>query len=165
MGRFARAALYLALAVALPGCLESTRPLSRPGTVPRDAAVLGKWNCVPDPREKADDRATLQVWAFDESQYYAEWAEGESTTRYRAFGTRVGKIVLLNVLEMKPGRDDTKWVFVRYKLEGADRLRLAVVKDEVVKGSTEAAKLEDVRKRAASDALYGSFALCTKLPG
>lgn len=165
MQRFAGVALFLALAAALSGCYESSRPLSRPGAVARDAAVLGKWNCVPDPQEKPSDRALLHVWPFDEAQYYAEWIEGESTTRYRAYGSRIGAAVLLNVFEMKPTDVDVKWVFVRYRLEGPERLRLAVVKDQAVRGNTEAAKLNDIRQRATRDALYQAFANCTRLPG
>lgn len=163
MERFAGAALLLALGETLSGCYESSRPLARPGAA-YDRAVLGQWNCVPDPLGKPDDRATLMVWPFDESQYYAEWTEGPNTTRYRAFGSRIGTTTLLNVREMKIGSDDAKWAFVRYRFEG-DRLRIAVVKDDAVHGGTEAAKLEDIRRRAAGNALYQSFAVCSRPPG
>jgi hypothetical protein len=164
MERIAKAALLVALTAALAGCFESARPLSQPGTVARDRAILGHWNCVPDPQEKPDDRATLLVWPFDASQYYAEWTEGPNTTRYRAYGSRIGSTTLLNVLEMKIAREDAKWAFVRYRFEG-DRLRIAVVKDDAVRGATEAAKLEDIRRRAANDALYQRFAVCTRPAG
>src|SRR5881392_2351929 len=94
-------AVLLGVAASVSACYESSVPLSPPGKVAADAGLFGRWHCVPDPEKKEDqDQATLTILAFDRAQYYAEWNEDGKVTRYRAYGSRVGARVLLNVLEL-----------------------------------------------------------------
>lgn len=148
----------LLAAAVLPGCFESTKPLSPAGTVPYDLTVLGAWNCVPDPPLRPQDKATLSLRNVDQWTYDVNWTDGDKTSRYRAHGSKVDGNVVINVLEVAPS---AKWFFVRYKREGS-KLYLRVANDQQVKGGYEARKLDDVRARSASDELFQPFAVCTK---
>jgi len=148
----------LATLAVLAGCFESKQPLSQPGTVPYDIAVLGSWTCVPDPPLRPQDKATLTLRNVDQWVYDATWADGDKTSRYRAHGSKVDANIVINVLEVAPG---AKWFFVRYKREG-NKLRLNVAQESEVKGGYEARKMDDVRARSGSDDLFKPFAVCTK---
>jgi len=149
----------LAAATLLAGCFESTKPISPAGTVPYDNAVLGSWNCVPDPPLRPQDKATLTLRNIDQYSYDANWADGDKTSRYRVYGSKLeGGAVVLNVLEVAPS---AKWFFVRYKREGS-KLLLRVANAQEIKGGYEARKMDDLKTRAASDDLFTSFAVCTK---
>jgi len=152
------AALALASATLLTGCFESTKPLSEPGTVPYDNAVLGSWNCVPDPPLRPQDKATLTLRNVDQYTYDANWVDDGKTSRYRAYGSKIDGNIVINVLEVAPG---AKWFFLRYKREG-NKLRLNVAQATEIKGGYEARKMDDVRARAGSDDLFKTFALCTR---
>lgn len=151
-------AAALATAALIAGCFESKQPLSQPGTVPYDLAVLGSWTCVPDPPLRPQDKATLTLRNIDQWVYDATWVDGDKTSRYRAHGSKVDSTVVINVLEVAPS---AKWFFLRYKKDG-NKLRLSVAQESEVKGGYEARKMDDVRARAASDDLFKPFALCTK---
>src|SRR5947207_662717 len=76
-------AMLLGIAAAVSGCYESSLPLSPPGKVAADAALFGRWHCVPDPEKKEDnDQAILAIVPFDAAQYLAEWTEDGKVTRY-----------------------------------------------------------------------------------
>lgn len=151
----------LLIAAGLSGCYESASPLSTPGTVPRDAALMGQWRCEED-GAKSNERTRLQVFPFDEAQYYAELTDNRETARYRAYGSRVGDVTLLNVLELKAGLPAGKWMFVRYRIESPRTLKLALVNAESVKGLPEADALQAIRQRAADDALYEPWTTCSR---
>ncbi len=150
----------IAAAVALPGCFESTKPLTPtgPASVPYDTSVLGAWTCVPDPPLRPQDKATLSLRNVDATQYDATWTDGDKTSRYRAHGTKIDSTVVINVLEVAPG---AKWFFVRYKREGT-KLLLSLADASQIKGGYEARKMDDLRARAASDELFKTFAVCTR---
>jgi hypothetical protein len=148
----------LAAAALLAGCFESTKPLSEPGTVPYDTAVLGSWNCVPDPPLRPQDKATLTLRNVDQYTYDANWVDDGKTSRYRAYGTKIDGNVVINALEVAPS---AKWFFLRYKREGT-KLRLSVAQSTEIKGGYEARKMDDLRTRAGSDDLFKAFAVCTR---
>lgn len=152
----------LFLAAVMAGCYESSHPLSKAGQVRYDVALVGSWRCVPDTTENSGDRAVLEVLPFDDFQYYVEWREQQEITRYRAYGVRLNKSVLLNVRELRQGAPAGKWVFVRYRLEGTGKLKLAVVSEKALRGRDEAEHLRDIRSRAADDTLYEPFAVCVR---
>ena len=151
----------LVMAAALPGCYESSSPLSPPGKVRHDAGLIGSWRCLPD-GTRPDEHGSLEVFSFDDAQYYAEWREEEETTRYRAYGSQVGGVILLNVQELKAGSPAGKWVFLRYRLETPRSLKVGVVRQDSVKGLDEADALRAIRKRAADDALYEPLMACSR---
>ena len=148
----------LAAATLIAGCFESTKPISPAGTVPYDTAVLGSWTCVPDPPLRPQDKATLTLRNIDQWQYDATWVDGDKTSRYRAYGSKIDANVVINALEVAPG---AKWFFLRYKREGA-KLRLAVAQESEIKGGYEARKMDDLRARSGSDDLFKAFAVCTR---
>ena len=163
----------LVLLLALCGCYVSSTPLGPPGRIDADAALVGEWQCVPPPGDSSDERASVKVIPFDASQQYVEWAEKEETTRYRVYGTPVGVQVLLNVCEVTPVPlpaperivRTPDWMFIRYRIDAAGQLELAVVRDEAVKGLSEQDSLNAIRARVADEAIYEPFAVCTRKPG
>jgi len=148
----------LVAATVLVGCFESTKPISEPGTVPYDTSVLGSWACVPDPPLRPQDKTTLSLRNIDQYTYDANWVDGDKTSRYRAYGSKVDGNVVINVLEVAPS---AKWFFLRYKREGT-KLRLSVAQSTEIKGGYEARKMDDLRTRSGSDDLFKAFAVCTR---
>jgi len=111
---------------------------------------------------KSDERASLEVFPFDEAQYYAEWTEDGETARIRAYGSRVGDVTVLNVQVLEAASPVGKWMFARYRLESPRTLKLSLVSEKAVKGLPEADALQAVRKRAADDSLYEPWTICSR---
>ena len=153
--------MYLFLATGSIGCYESTSPLSPPGSVRVEPVLMGTWRCVPDP-VKPGENATLRVFRFDDVQYYFEWVEGNEVSRLRAYGSRIGQTVLLNVQELKAKDPSGKWIFVPYRLESPDKLRVAIVKEQAVKGLPEREALGAIRRRVTDDSLYEAWQICSR---
>jgi hypothetical protein len=152
----------LLLAVVACGCYEASAPLGPPGAVVVDPAIVGTWRCGPPQEEKSTERATLVVMPFDESQYFAEWtSEGDAPDRYRVYGTRAGREVVLNVHQVPA--NEGGWAFFRYRVDPAGVLRLSMVKDEAMKGLSESAALDAIRARAGDEAIYMAVADCTRV--
>ena len=94
-----RSALVLLLAPLAAACYQSTLPLGPPERGTIDRALVGSWSCV-DPKD-ATNRAVVTSRPLDAHRYAIEWREEpDHVTRYRAYSTRVGKEVLLNVEEV-----------------------------------------------------------------
>jgi|SRR4051812_34780164 hypothetical protein len=154
------ASFLLGVALVTAGaCYESSAPLSAPGQVPLDGALLGAWHCTPDP-PTGNDSAELRVFRYDDRQYYVEWQDGADLTRYRAFGSRVGSETLLNVIPLALPDETGKFMFVRDRLDRSGTLRLSIVNADAVKGLDEAAALRAIRSRASDDKLFGPWAVC-----
>lgn len=151
----------LFLAAVLTSCYESLGPLSKPG-VSVDAALLGSWQCVPDPKEDPDKTFVIRIFRFDDYQYYAELMEEEEVTRYRAYPTVLDSSILLNVQEISQDSENEKWGFIRYQLTQSKTLNLAIVSDKAVTSKDESEALQEIRKRVAQDALYQTFASCIR---
>jgi hypothetical protein len=152
----------LILIALLLSCYESSIPLSKPG-VNVDPVLLGRWQCVPDPRGESDENAVLSIFRFDNYQYYAEWKEKAEATRYRAYATVLDGSTLLNVRQISPDSESEKWLFIRYKVTQSKTLNLAVVNEKAITSPNENGALQEIQKRVAEDALYQSFASCTRL--
>ena len=152
----------LLLAAVTCGCYEASVPLGPPGAVAVDAAIVGTWQCAPPPEDKSDSQATLVVMPFDEAQYVAEWTEGQDTDRYRAYASRAGSQVLLNVRALEPAVKPQSWVFIRYRIDAAGRLNFAIVRDKALEGLGEREALDAIRSRAAEASLYESPITCTR---
>lgn len=155
-------ACAIAAAVLGAGCYESVQPLSPPGEVRADGALAGTWRCRPA-RPDVDESATIRVVLFDEDQLYVEWVEGDEVTRYRAYGSRVGDVTLLNLREVLTKLPPGKWMFVRYRLASANDLTFSLIKDEAVAGKDEAERLAAIRQNVGSETLYTPFAVCNRL--
>jgi hypothetical protein len=155
-------ALALALVVILTagGCYESSIPLGEPGAVGIDPALVGEWRCVPPPEDPSNEEATLTVMPFDAAQYYAEWVEKNEKDRYRVYGTRVGRVVLLNVHSVPASSG--KWAFFRYRIDPAGELHLSMVSDKAMAGLDERAALRAIRNRVAEETIYVPVAVCTR---
>lgn len=151
-------AILAAASVLVAGCFESTKPLSQPGTVAYDETLSGQWNCVPDPPLRPQDKATLTLRHIDQYQFDANWQDGDKTSRYRGYGSKIDGNVVYNVLEVAPG---AKWFFLRYKREGR-KLTLSIAQESEIKGGYEARKLDDLKARATSDDLFKVVAVCTR---
>ena len=153
----------LLLAVVACGCYEASAPLGPPGAVAVDPAIVGAWRCVSPPEDKSSERAMLLVMPFDESQYFAEWtSEGDKPDRYRAYGTRAGREVVLNVHQVPA--TEGGWAFFRYRIDQAGVLHLSMVDDKAMKGLGERAALDAIRSRAGDESIYMPVAECSRAP-
>ena len=152
----------LLLAAVTCGCYEASVPLGPPGEIAVDPAILGTWQCASPPEDKSDSQATLVVMRFDEAQYFAEWTEGREPDLYRAYASRAGSQVLLNVRSLGFQVEGKPWVFMRYRIDAAGRLNLAIVRDKALEGLAEREALDAIRTRAADAALYESSIFCTR---
>jgi hypothetical protein len=155
-----RVACILLLAAALSGCYQSALPLGPPERGTIDRALVGSWSCV-DPKD-ATNRAVITSRPLDAHRYAVEWREQpDHVTNYRAFATRVGADVLLNVEEIGATRTDTRFVFLRVRPTAAGGLSIALVEDDALKGRTGKSAIAEITRRAADPSLYGPFATCT----
>ena len=174
MGNTAAAAAFV-LMVGACGCpYESSAPLGQPGSVDVDPALLGEWRCQ-DP-ESSQPEAILRVFRFDAAQYVVETSgagEGDSPGRSRAYGTRAGTSVLLNVRELTlsslpPAPDrpaEPRWTFARYRIDPAGRLEVRTVCEDSLKNLSEKDALDAILARASDEALYGEALVCTRSRG
>ena len=155
-----RIACVLLLAAALSACYQSSLPLGPPERGTIDRALVGSWSCV-DPKDAAN-RAVVTSRPLDAHRYDVEWREEpDHVTHYRAFATRVGKEVLLNVEEIGATPTDTRFVFLRARPTPGGGLSIAVVQEDALKGRTGPAAIAEITRRVADPALYGPFATCT----
>jgi hypothetical protein len=135
-------------------------PLGPPGTAAPDVALLGKWQCasVADGEKKV---AALDVVRFDDSQYYVEWVESAETRRYRAYPTRIGSIVLVNVEELEGRFTPWPWAVVRPELVQDGTLKLAVVDAKAFRATEDEAAVREVTQRVSDSAIYRMLGACT----
>jgi hypothetical protein len=157
--RSGAAALLAVLTLASAACYESPEPLARPGER-IDRAVLGDWDCTPVD-QPAEPPILFRIARFDDTQYYVETVEGaDSVDRYQVFPSRVGGRTLLNVRDLAQKTPEDRWVFMRYVLEGRDKMSLWIVPEEAMKGVDEGQAMAVIRRRAADDAIYKRIASC-----
>ena len=155
-----RSALLSLFASLAAGCYQSALPLGPPGRGTIDRALVGSWSCV-DPKD-ATNRAVVTSRPLDAHRYAIEWREEpDHVTRYRAYSTRVGKEVLLNVEELDSTRTDPRFVFLRARPVTGGGLSIAVVQEDALKGRTGPAAIAEITRRVSDPTLYGPFATCT----
>ena len=152
--------VVLALAGMISSCYESREPLGKPGKHQLDRRLAGDWLCKAPVADDKPSEAHLWIIPFDDLQYYAEWRDGDDVTRYRAYPTVVDGEVLLNINELSFRVSSLKWVFMRYRLEGDNSLRLSIVSKNAIGDLEDTAALKAIRRRAKQDGLYESFATC-----
>jgi hypothetical protein len=151
--------LLVAMIVATASCYDSDSPLGPPEGGEIDSGLVGEWQCRPaDP--KVEGKATLSIRAFDERQYYVEWRDGEDLSRYRAYSTQVGDVVLVNLEDLSAKLSSPDWVFVRYGLKEKGRLALSIVREDALAGLDGKSARDTIRKRVKDEALYQAFADC-----
>lgn len=156
----ARSALLLLVAPLAAACYQSTLPLGPPERGTIDRALVGSWSCV-DPKD-ATNRAVVTSVPIDRHTYDIEWREApDHVTRYRAYSTRVGSEVLMNVEEIGATRTDRRFIFLRARPVPGGGLSIAVVQEDALKGRTGPAAIAEITRRVSDPALYGPFATCT----
>jgi hypothetical protein len=156
----ARSALLSLLAPLAAGCYQSSLPLGPPegGTI--DRALVGSWSCV-DPKD-ATNRAVVTSRPLDRHRHEVEWREApDHVTRYRAYATRVGKEVLLNVQETGAKPTDPRFVFLRARPTTGGGLSIAVVQEDALKERKGTNAIHEITTRVSDPTLYGPFATCT----
>jgi hypothetical protein len=157
-------ALIAALALASAACYESAQPLSRPGDR-IEPALLGAWDCHPTEARREEPPILFRIIRFDDWQYYVETVEDSTlVNRYQAYPSRVGERTLLNVRDLAQKTAGDRWIFLRYALEGRDRMSFWVIAEESMKGVEPGQALATIRRRAADDALYQPMADCRRRP-
>jgi hypothetical protein len=157
-GKLVRLLVPVLVAAVLNGCFSD--PLGKPGSVPTNVELLGKWRCTSvgdgDPGE-----GTLEILRFDDWQYYAEWKDPEQVARYRAYGTRLGDATLLNVEELDGKFTPWPWAAVRAVVGKDKKLALAVVKVKALRSSDEKGMKREIRERVHDAQIYQAFVDCT----
>ena len=161
MRRILRSAALVSLVAVLGACYESPDPLGKVDSGRIDTRLSGGWRCM-SPREALDAQATLWIIRFDDRQYYAEWREGDETTRYRAYSSLVNGETILNVEEVTLRVPSVGWIFVRYSIDTDGRLKLSLVSDDALGGLEGRAALRSIANRVKDEALYQEVAVCTR---
>jgi hypothetical protein len=138
-------------------CYESDEPLGPISKGKIDTSLVGRWFCAP-PGQTPDEKATLEIIPFDETQYYAECKDDTGVSRYRAYSSAIDRRVLLNVQEL----ERSKWLFVRYELVPNARLELSVVDHDALVDHSEKGARREIRHRVTDEKLYTAFASCTR---
>lgn len=147
----------------LIGCFQSTTPLGTPTEVLRDSALIGDWRCTAQTMDAAEF-ITVAVRAFDNKQLLVEVSEvGADTDRYRFYPSKIGSTVLWNGQELRDDNAPGLWVFLALQQPMHDTLLARVVQDDALKGSTDAAKLADLRNRADGPDIFGEAISCARL--
>lgn len=144
----------------LSGCFQSLDPIGEPERGHIDSRLVGDWTChsvKPDP----ESQAALWVIPFDGTQYYVEWREGDEVSRYRAYPSRIGGTVLLNVEEVT-FKLTGGWMFFRYKINADGSLKLYLVLDDALHDLKGRAAHREIRRRVADESLFGDFAVCVR---
>ena len=158
--RTAGAMLVAALVLTSAACYESGEPLSAAGE-PIDQALVGDWDCRPSGPE--DDQILFRIRRFDRYQYFVETAEKDgSTDRYQVYASRVGGRTLLNVRDIEQKSPPDRWVFLRYALDGRDRMSFWVIPEEALKGVEPGQAMATIRRRVTDDAIYRKVADCRR---
>ena len=158
--RITGAMLVAALVLTSAACYESAEPLSKPGD-PIDQALLGDWDCkAPGPD---DELILFRVRRFDNLQYYVETAEKDGhTNRYQVYATGVGGRTLLNARDLEQKSPPDRWFFLRYALDGRDRMSFWVIPEEAMKGVEPGQAMATIRRRVTDDAIYRKVADCRR---
>ena len=157
--------LVAVLGLTAAACYESAEPLSKPGER-LDQALLGVWNCTPVEPPKVEAPVVFRIWRFDDLQYYVELEEdGDVTDRYQVYPSRIGGRTLLNTREIDQKTPADRWVFLRYSLDGRDRMSFWVIPEDALKGVEPGQAMATIRRRAADDAMYRKMADCRRHQG
>jgi hypothetical protein len=82
--------------------------------------------------------------------------------RYQAYPSRAGGRTLLNVRDLAQKSPADRWVFLRYALDGRDKMSFWVIPEEALKGVDPGEAMATIRRRAAEEALYKSLAGCRR---
>ena len=161
--------------VLLSACFASQTPLGPPGSVAIDANLIGIWRCH-TPTMESNEIMTITALAFDAQQLLLELKETTlvdgveqiSTSdidQYRFYPSEVvaksGKQILWNAQEL--GKTTPAWSFLRIKQADQSTLVAQIVQDDALHGKTERAKLNDLRKRALEEAIYGEAIRCKRV--
>lgn len=120
-----------------------------------ETRLLGEWDCRPSD-ETSDDRALLTVLRFDAGQYYAEWKEGETVERYRAYPGRLKGRAFLNVMDLS----DKSWTALRAIVAADGSLSLVVPSARIIDQKDDAVRLETFRREADQPSAWQTYALC-----
>ena len=151
----------LTLAVSLPACLSPV-PLDPNPQADLDAAVLGRWRCLPPAAEEDDEPANLTVARLRDRVYAIEFGEaGKEPDSYEAHASRIGERTIVNVREVSGHAGDKPWDFVAYAFPRPNVLTLEIAGEEAFKGveMTPAG----LRGRMAKPGAFTEFAVCVPL--
>ncbi len=120
-----------------------------------DERLIGEWLASDD---DADESVTLNIWAFNETEYYLEWLsddEDEGIARLRAFSTRVDGVLFSNDVCIScdgedEDEDEEEWYFFRYDLEGSSVLTLQEIDNQQYRDAIgDMTRSRDVRRYIA----------------
>jgi hypothetical protein len=111
------AILVIALTGLVAAC-DGHPPLGEPDATVRDDRILGEWG----PDDGSD--GGLRVVPFNDAEYLVVLTEKEETDYARAFFTRVGDAMFLNVESIEDARDDGEWEVYRVEFTGSDAARI-----------------------------------------
>jgi hypothetical protein len=162
----ALSALMLATALS-SGCYEMDVPLGPAATAIIDPRLVGRWRCV-TPEKNMDAAMTLTVSRHDEHQYAVSLASpGEDTLRYRGHGTDVGGTTVVNLQELKPGRDPaaSRFNFARSTFLKPNILEVEVLNDDPFKNvpNTAEAARKVIEASLKTPGLFEHYCVCSRI--
>lgn len=110
--------------------------------------------------DDGDETVTLNIWAFNETEYYLEWLsddEDEGIARLRAFSTNVDGVFFSNVVciscddeDEDEDEDEEEWYFFRYDKEGSNVLILQEIDNQQYRDAIgDMTRSRDVRRYIA----------------
>lgn len=155
------AAFALAIALVLTACPYSGIPLGDPDPAAFEEGLLGDWVAIGEPGQPQPEMETLTVLRFNRAEYLivTDDAKSDSTTYMRAFATRVGHALFLNLQDQPvsrhPGADSVTYALLRVRLTG-NELFLHMVADSVGAPRTSAELTAVLERRLDEAAIYDS---------
>ena len=155
--------LALLLALPLLGCpYESASPLGTPADTPREARLLGAWRCVTAFDEKSFH---LSITPFEERQYSIVMTQGdEEPYANRAYVSSAKGGAILNVQELKDGKPQPRWMFVRFALPTRGSLVIDIAEDTLLKELEQTpAAIRSALEGPQADEIFEPHCVCVRL--
>jgi hypothetical protein len=135
----ATAAALVLLVLPLLGCPYSAPfPIGTPAETPRDARLLGDWQCVTP--EGKNGSLTISPLESAEYAFVLTAPAGEKEGEWRGHVASLKGTSVLNYREVKDGKPEDSWGFVRYLVPTPNSLVLDLADDELLKGLEQTPK-------------------------
>lgn len=125
------ASVVLLTAGVLSGCEAAQVPLGEADELEVDMRVTGHWVALTD--DDDDDEARLDVWAFNDHEYYVEWQseDDDGVARIRTFASDLDGSLFANVQCVNCSEDDrNEWYFYQFELVSENELVLRSIENE-----------------------------------
>lgn len=121
-----RAFAGLLVVLLMSGCIYEAALVDKPSEI-ADRRFAGAW------RQRDDKNNRMMIRVFDERHYVIVTVDGNDMDIYRAFTCEVEGLRLANVQTLAPGgKENGKWAFFEYRLDGKGQLAVRMVNDKII---------------------------------